>query len=56
MLYENRSILQQLRASSLSTLHEITWSAAGKRLLEVYRKAISGEMVGFGSKMLEVVN
>jgi glycosyltransferase involved in cell wall biosynthesis len=42
MLYENRSMLAHLRASSLSTVGEITWSAAGRRLLQAYREILEG--------------
>jgi len=40
MLYEDRALLERLRATSLKTVGEITWTAAGKRLLEVYHDAI----------------
>ena len=40
MLHEDRALLQRLRASSLSTVHEITWSAAGEKLLQVYRDVL----------------
>jgi glycosyltransferase involved in cell wall biosynthesis len=41
MLYEDRGMLERLRAASLSSLHEITWTAAGVRLLDVYREVIA---------------
>lgn len=41
MLHEDRTLLEHLRASSLSTVHEITWSAAGQKLLEVYEELIT---------------
>ncbi len=40
LLHENRGFLSQLRAVSLSSVHEITWAAAGVRLLQVYRDVI----------------
>lgn len=40
LLHENRELLNRLRAESLSTVNEITWKAAGHRLLSVYREAI----------------
>ncbi len=43
MLHEDRSLLERLRASSLSTIGEITWAAAGNRLLEAYRAVISAK-------------
>jgi glycosyltransferase involved in cell wall biosynthesis len=41
MLHEDRTLLERLRASSLCSAKEITWTAAGVRLLEVYRKIIA---------------
>lgn len=40
-LHEDRALLARLRESSLSTMHEITWSAAGARLLNVYREVVA---------------
>ena len=39
-LHEDRVLLDRLRASSLTTVREITWRAAGKRLLDVYKEVI----------------
>lgn len=39
-LHEDRPLLKRLRSASLSSVAEITWKAAGTRLLEVYREAI----------------
>lgn len=39
-LYKDRKHLEKLRRASLRTVHEITWTAAGKRLLEVYRESL----------------
>ena len=41
LLEENRELLGRLRASSLSTIHEITWQAAGAKLLSVYREVLA---------------
>jgi glycosyltransferase involved in cell wall biosynthesis len=41
LLHENRGLLESLRACSLSTVHEITWQAAGKTLLSAYRKTLA---------------
>lgn len=41
MLYENRVLLEQLRAASLAMVPSITWTAAGERLLQVYRETIA---------------
>jgi glycosyltransferase involved in cell wall biosynthesis len=41
MLNEDRELLARLRSVSLSTIHEITWEAAGRRLLDVYRETIA---------------
>lgn len=41
MLHEDRGLLERLRAASLASISEITWTAAGARLLEVYRETIA---------------
>jgi len=41
LLDQNRPLLKKLRAASLSTVKEISWTAAGATLFEVYRKLIS---------------
>jgi glycosyltransferase involved in cell wall biosynthesis len=41
MLYEDRALLERLRAASLRACPEITWTAAGVRLLDVYRETIA---------------
>ena len=43
MLHENRSLLNRLRDESLSTVNLITWTAAGARLLEVYREVVEAK-------------
>jgi hypothetical protein len=40
MLYKDRALLERLRAASLATAHEITWSAAGVKLVRVYQDAL----------------
>jgi glycosyltransferase involved in cell wall biosynthesis len=45
MLNEDRALLERLREASLATAHEITWTAAGVKLLSAYREAI-GARVG----------
>lgn len=39
-LHEDRDLLERLRAASLASVDEITWTAAGKKLLQVYRETI----------------
>jgi glycosyltransferase involved in cell wall biosynthesis len=41
MLHENRELLARLRAACLRAAPTLTWSAAGVRLLEVYREALA---------------
>jgi glycosyltransferase involved in cell wall biosynthesis len=41
MLHKDRALLGKLRTGCLRTAHEFTWTAAGVRLLQVYREAIS---------------
>jgi len=40
-LYEDPALLRRLRAKSLSTVDQITWTAAGQRLLDLYREIIT---------------
>ncbi len=42
MLNEYRGLLERLRAASLSMIPEITWSAAGVKLLQAYQETIAG--------------
>lgn len=51
LLHENRALLGRLRAASLRTVHEITWQAAGKRLIDVYTDVISTKRVGMASSV-----
>ena len=48
LLYEDRSLLNRLRASSVSTIQEITWMAAGRRLLDVYQAVVAANAVQRG--------
>ncbi len=41
LLHQNRSLLETLRTNSLNGLKEITWAAAGVRLLDIYREVIA---------------
>lgn len=41
MLHEDRALLARLRAAGLKMIPEITWDAAGVKLLQVYRETIS---------------
>jgi glycosyltransferase involved in cell wall biosynthesis len=49
MLHEDRALLERLRESSLSTIGEITWDVAGRRLLEVYRMVITSKQKTLGT-------
>jgi glycosyltransferase involved in cell wall biosynthesis len=40
LLHEDRALLEKLRNASLASVHEITWTAAGVRLLDVYKNVI----------------
>ena len=40
LLDTDRDLLEKLRKSSLSTIEDITWRAAGERLLDAYRETI----------------
>jgi glycosyltransferase involved in cell wall biosynthesis len=46
MLDRDRTFLEKLRSESLRTVSEITWKAAGARLLDVYRKTIAEHKAG----------
>jgi glycosyltransferase involved in cell wall biosynthesis len=46
MLHEDRALLERLRAGSLKAIPEITWTAAGVRLLDVYRETIAAYRAG----------
>lgn len=40
-LNEDRTLLEKLRAAALSSVPDITWTAAGAKLLKVYREVVS---------------
>ncbi|HVM61579.1 MAG TPA: glycosyltransferase family 4 protein [Verrucomicrobiae bacterium] len=40
-LHEDRQLLRRLRTASLESVSEITWAAAGRRLLAVYNEIVS---------------
>jgi glycosyltransferase involved in cell wall biosynthesis len=40
MLHQDRGLLEKLRAASLKMVPQITWTAAGSRLLQVYRETL----------------
>jgi glycosyltransferase involved in cell wall biosynthesis len=46
MLHEDRSLLQRLRAASLKAIPQITWDAAGVKLLDLYREIIEAKQAG----------
>lgn len=46
MLHQDRTLLERLRTASLRSCGDITWTAAGLRLLEVYREAIAAHRTG----------
>lgn len=41
LLYQDRALLQKLRAGALNTAPDVTWTAAGRMLLRVYQEVIS---------------
>jgi glycosyltransferase involved in cell wall biosynthesis len=43
MLHEDRTLLAILRDQSLKLAPQITWTAAGRQLLQVYRQTIAGQ-------------
>ncbi len=46
LLHEDRALLERLRAASLATVPELSWSAAGRMLLEAYRETIEAHRAG----------
>jgi len=46
MLHEDRMLLEKLRATSLESCSDLTWTAAGARLLDVYRETIAAHRRG----------
>jgi glycosyltransferase involved in cell wall biosynthesis len=49
MLHEDRALLERLRAASLKSCSEITWTAAGAMLVDVYRETIASHRAGVSS-------
>ena len=41
LLHNDRSLLGRLRDASLSTVHQITWQAAGQRLFNLYQQILA---------------
>ena len=60
LLHQDRALLARLRAASLRTVTDITWTAAGKRLYQVYSDTVSavrgasGEFAGAHRSSLPV--
>jgi glycosyltransferase involved in cell wall biosynthesis len=46
MLHEDRALLERLRAASLKVAPEVTWTSAGRILLQVYRETIAAHRAG----------
>jgi glycosyltransferase involved in cell wall biosynthesis len=46
MLHEDRALLEKLRVGALQAAPQVTWAAAGVRLLEVYRETIAAHRAG----------
>lgn len=46
LLHEDRALLERLRAASLQACPNFTWTAAGARLLDVYRETIAAYETG----------
>ena len=46
LLHEDRELLERLRANSLSTTHEMTWSKGAVSLLQVYRDILAEKKSG----------
>jgi hypothetical protein len=43
MLHEDRDLLERLRSASLQSAPDITWTAAGRKLLDVYRETVAAQ-------------
>ncbi len=46
MLHEDRALLERLRAACLEAAPRVTWTAAGKILLDAYRETIAAHRAG----------
>jgi hypothetical protein len=42
-LHSDRTLLEKLRTAGLSLVNEITWTAAGSKLLQTYRDIITAK-------------
>lgn len=47
-VHEDRALLARLRAASLETAGELTWSAAGRKMLDAYRAIIRRDQAAAG--------
>ena len=54
MLHEDRALLERLRTASLKAVPEITWTAAGVKLLQVYVETIAANQERCSVKSPEV--
>jgi glycosyltransferase involved in cell wall biosynthesis len=54
MLHEDRALLTRLRAASLKAAPEITWTAAGARLLDVYQEIIAAHKTAPANGLVNV--
>ena len=46
MIHEDRALLERLRTSSLNAAPTLTWTAAGRRLLQAYQEVIDAARAG----------
>lgn len=53
VLHEDRALLARLRAACLKGGPEITWTAAGARLLDVYRDTIASYRTGSANRLVD---
>jgi glycosyltransferase involved in cell wall biosynthesis len=51
MLQEDRALLKKLRSASLEVAPTVTWTAAGRVLLDVYRETIAAHRVGMAGPL-----
>jgi glycosyltransferase involved in cell wall biosynthesis len=51
LLYEDRTLLERLRTASLATVSELTWTTAGRVLLDDYRETIAGYRQGAAKRV-----
>jgi glycosyltransferase involved in cell wall biosynthesis len=50
MLHQDRALLERLRANGLTTAPSVTWTAAGRILLDAYRETIKAHKTGAPSE------